>query len=70
MSNQITVDDVLGLLETEMHSHLESPVKGDLMSLTRAWREILDDFQVKVYFRGRKAEREGKKISRSTSRGE
>lgn len=44
----MTIDQVLYRLEEEMHCHLDSPVVGDFMSLTRGWREILTDFSVEM----------------------
>ena len=39
----MTIDQTMYRLEEAMHAMLDQPVKGDFMSLTRAWREILED---------------------------
>lgn len=41
MTVERTVDDILRELEDSMHFHLDQPLTGDFVSLTRAWREIL-----------------------------
>jgi hypothetical protein len=41
----MTIDQTMCRLEEAMHSLLDQPVTGDFMSLTRAWREILEDFR-------------------------
>lgn len=35
-------DQILYRLDEAMHRHLDSPVTGDFMSLTREWREIIE----------------------------
>lgn len=37
----LSVDRLLFRLEEEMHCHLDQPLRGDFMSLTRGWRDIL-----------------------------